>query len=146
MKYSIESATLTGIGDAIRGKEGTSTTIPVKEMASRISNLPSGGSNLTYIYVAPSNALSGYGRDLVDVSAYGITDFSQIKYINMKDVFYYADLGSYSVSNYKLIEQPLYTFEIGTLNDKVGLICRYSGTAMTQWNNGYIIGYEGGGN
>lgn len=35
-KYSIEDSTLTGIADAIRGKEGSSAAIPVSNFASRI--------------------------------------------------------------------------------------------------------------
>ena len=34
---------LTAIGDAIRGKEGTTEPIPLNDMATRITNLPSGG-------------------------------------------------------------------------------------------------------
>lgn len=42
-KYSIDSTTLTSIGNAIRTKEGSSAQIPVADFATRISNLPSGG-------------------------------------------------------------------------------------------------------
>lgn len=42
-KVFIEETTLTAIGDAIRGKDGTSDLIPVTEMSSRISAIPSGG-------------------------------------------------------------------------------------------------------
>lgn len=41
-KYSIDSTTLTGIGDAIRAKEGSSGTIPVTEIASRIQAIETG--------------------------------------------------------------------------------------------------------
>lgn len=42
-KVFIEETTLTAIGDAIRGKEGTTELIPVSDMSNRITNLPSGG-------------------------------------------------------------------------------------------------------
>lgn len=42
-KVFIEETTLTAIGDAIRGKEGTAELVPVNDMASRITSLPSGG-------------------------------------------------------------------------------------------------------
>lgn len=42
-KVFIEETTLTNIGDAIRGKEGSSALVPVTDMATRITNLPSGG-------------------------------------------------------------------------------------------------------
>lgn len=41
-KYSIDSTTLTGIGDAIRAKEGSSGTIPVTQIASRIAAIETG--------------------------------------------------------------------------------------------------------
>ena len=41
-KYSIDSTTLTGIGDAIRAKEGSSGAIPVTQIASRISAIETG--------------------------------------------------------------------------------------------------------
>lgn len=42
-KVFIEETTLTAIGDAIRGKEGTTELVPVTDMATRITSLPSGG-------------------------------------------------------------------------------------------------------
>ena len=42
-KVFIEESTLTAIGDAIRGKEGTTELVPVTDMATRITDLPSGG-------------------------------------------------------------------------------------------------------
>lgn len=43
MKYLIEDTTLTGIADAVRGKNGTTEPIMVSELATAITNLPSGG-------------------------------------------------------------------------------------------------------
>lgn len=42
-KYVIDKTTLTAIGDAVRGKSGTSDLIPVSGLADAITNLPSGG-------------------------------------------------------------------------------------------------------
>lgn len=42
-KYVIDSATLISIGDAVREKEGTTGTILVKDLASRISAIETGG-------------------------------------------------------------------------------------------------------
>lgn len=47
-KYSIDSTTLTAIGDAIRTKEGTSAAIPVSDFATRITNIPSGGGGVFF--------------------------------------------------------------------------------------------------
>ena len=41
-KYSIDSATLTGIGDAIRAKEGSTGAIPVSDIPSRIAAIQTG--------------------------------------------------------------------------------------------------------
>lgn len=46
-KVFIEETTLTAIGDAIRGKEGTTELVPVTDMATRITDLPSGGNEPT---------------------------------------------------------------------------------------------------
>ena len=42
-EYLIQSETLTGIADAIRGKTGGSSPISVSNMASEISGIASGG-------------------------------------------------------------------------------------------------------
>ena len=41
-KYSIDSTTLTGIGDAIRAKEGSTGVIPVPDIPSRIAAIQTG--------------------------------------------------------------------------------------------------------
>ena len=41
-KYSIEDTTLTGIGDAIRAKEGSTGVIPVSDIPSRIADIHTG--------------------------------------------------------------------------------------------------------
>lgn len=48
-KYSIEDTTLTGIGDAIRAKEGSTGAIPVSDIPSRIAAIQTGAdvSNVT---------------------------------------------------------------------------------------------------
>ena len=41
-KYSIDSTTLTGIGDAIRAKEGSTGVIPVSDIPGRIAAIQTG--------------------------------------------------------------------------------------------------------
>ena len=41
-KYSIDSTTLTSIGDAIRAKEGSTGVIPVSDIPSRIADIHTG--------------------------------------------------------------------------------------------------------
>lgn len=45
-QYVINDTTLTGIGDAIRAKNGTSDLIPVTGLADAITNLPTGGGDI----------------------------------------------------------------------------------------------------
>jgi hypothetical protein len=47
-KVFINKSTLEGIGNAIRGKEGSTEPIPTTEMAERISSLPSWPFALSY--------------------------------------------------------------------------------------------------
>jgi hypothetical protein len=58
MKYFIEESTLTGIGDAIREKNGTSDLIPVTALAEAIINLPSGGGEMPDIVISGGSASS----------------------------------------------------------------------------------------
>lgn len=57
-KYSIDSTTLAGIGDAIRAKEGSSGTIPVTEIASRIQAIET-GKDVSAVTATASDVLSG---------------------------------------------------------------------------------------
>ena len=72
-KVFIEDTTLTAIGDAIRGKAGTSDLIDPANMAQEITNLPTGGGidpsvltftgDLSYFnyYGRADNLLTTYG-------------------------------------------------------------------------------------
>ena len=57
-KYSIEDTTLTGIGDAIRAKEGSSGTIPVTQIASRISAIET-GKDVSSVTATAADVISG---------------------------------------------------------------------------------------
>ena len=52
-KVFIEETTLTAIGDAIRGKEGTTELIPVPDMATRISAIQGGGGGGSFHDIIP---------------------------------------------------------------------------------------------
>ena len=45
-KYVIDSSTLTAIGDAVRGKDGSTDPILVSEIASKITAIPAGGGSI----------------------------------------------------------------------------------------------------
>ena len=57
-KYSIDSTTLTSIGDAIRAKEGSSGTIPVTQIASRIQAIET-GKDVSAVTATAADVISG---------------------------------------------------------------------------------------
>ena len=57
-KYSIEETTLTGIGDAIRAKEGSTGVIPVPEIPSRIAAIQT-GPDVSGVTATASDVISG---------------------------------------------------------------------------------------
>lgn len=76
-KVFIDEETLIGIGNAIREKNGTTDLIATTDMATAISNLPTGGGgelkyNNTLKYSTPGTT---QGKDItIDVSTLGIDD------------------------------------------------------------------------
>ena len=57
-KYSIDSTTLTGIGDAIRAKEGSTGVIPVPDIPSRIAAIQT-GPDVSGVTATASDVISG---------------------------------------------------------------------------------------
>lgn len=82
----IEDATLTGIANAIRGKEGSSNPIQVRDFAQRIANLPSGGSFTLTGNMQYGNAFAQMLNDGLDVDTSGVT--------SMMGMFYLCTLSS----------------------------------------------------
>lgn len=88
-KVFIEESTLTAIGDAIRGKEGTTALIPTTQMASRISAIQTGGGgeyftdeDLTFTGYL-NNALSGkLSQKIIETEGTRIRfyDIAQVNY------------------------------------------------------------------
>lgn len=69
-KVFIEEETLIGIGNAIREKSGTTDLIATTDMASAISNLPSGGGG-TVKYASVNAKSDNYSNTMTfDLSAY----------------------------------------------------------------------------
>lgn len=65
--YVISEGTLTGIGDAVREKEGTEEKIPVRQLARRISRLDTSGENIALT----ERTLSHLKNNATKVAAYG---------------------------------------------------------------------------
>lgn len=64
-KYSIEDTTLTGIGDAIRAKEGSAEAIPVPDIPSRIAAIQT-GADVSGVTAAEVDVVAG--KIFVDAS------------------------------------------------------------------------------
>ena len=159
---TINDTHLTSIADAIRSKldsseiyddNGELIKYTPAEMAPAIRGIKTGGSgsegsNITFVYVPPTTSPSFNGY-VLDLTPYGITLDSQIKFVECGDgLAYVQNLGVYSVVNRKLVVNSNYIFQIDTYQDKNGLMCYYinqnSLNPVSVWKNGFILGYEGG--
>lgn len=148
---TINDIHLTSIANAIREKNGETSGYTPAEMAPAIMNLNTGGSgsNTTFVYVPPttSSSFDGY---VLDLTPYGITLDSQVKFVQCSgNIIYEQSLGVYTVVNNKLLANKNYIFQIGTYQSKTGLICYYKNAdntknPMSVWKQGFILGYEGG--
>lgn len=76
-KVFIEESTLTAIGNAIRRKEGTSALIPPGSMATKISNLPTGGGvadvtpdDLAYKLITRKGAITQLPDNITEIGPY----------------------------------------------------------------------------
>lgn len=76
-KVFIEEATLTGIADAIRGKEGSEALVPVTEMAERIGALSRESPLVTNAKTIQLHSLNDLGRSVAEVSLTKATSISQ---------------------------------------------------------------------
>lgn len=146
---TINDTHLTNIADAIRSKNGETSGYTPAEMAPAIRNLKT-GSNITFVYVPPttSSSFDGY---VLDLTPYGITLDSQIKFVQCSGgtITYGQNLGVYTIVSNKLQASENYIFQIGTYQSKRGLICYYKNVDNTKnpisvWKQGFILGYEGG--
>ena len=101
-KVFIEEETLIGIGNAIREKNGTTDLIATTDMATAISNLPSGGGEIKYAqkkYTASSN----YSRTFT-------FDLSDIIDISTPFIFYFTGFTQHSTSSndaYYSVQYPM---------------------------------------
>lgn len=76
-KVFIEEATLTGIADAIRGKEGSSEKIPTTQMAERIGAISGESPLVTNAKTIQLHSLNDLGRSVAEVSLIKATSISQ---------------------------------------------------------------------
>ena len=168
-KVMVNESSLTAIGEAIRGKNGTTNTYKPSEMAAAISSIPAGGGNFDFSNLEYVQLTSKNGSVLPDLTPF-ISDFNKVVCIMIqdsnqsfvylrgtdtdrspyKDIFrYFGDRGSYfySTPSTKLSGEGCYALNITNLN-KPEIIVMYSTTNKTTlsapWKGGFIMYYEGG--
>lgn len=164
-KVMVNESSLSAIGEAIRGKNGTTNTYKPSEMAAAISSIPAGGggnldfSNLEYVQLT-----SNKSSDLPDLTPF-ISDFNKVICImiqdaNMtyvylkgtdtdrspyKDMFnYFGNRGSYSTPSTEVSKANCYGLDVTNLKSPK-IIYLNSNSIMTRpWQGGFIMYYEGG--
>ena len=82
-KVFIEEATLTGIADAIRGKEGSSEKIPTTQMAERIGALSGESPLVDHAKTIQLHSLNDLGRSVAEVSLPKATSISRFCDLNL---------------------------------------------------------------
>ena len=166
-KVMVNESSLSAIGAAIRGKNGTTNTYKPSEMAAAISSIPAGGggnldfSNLEYVQLT-----SNKGSDLPDLTPF-ISDFNKVvcimiqgsnaSYVYLrgtdtnrspyKDMFnYFGTQGSYSTPSTEISGSGVYGLNVTSLiKPKIMYIQPNSQVDLTRpWYGGFIMYYEGG--
>lgn len=164
-KVMVNESSLTAIGEAIRGKNGTTNTYKPSEMAAAISNIPAGGnldfSNLEYVQLT-----SNSGSELPDLTPF-ISDFNKVVCImiqdsntsyvylrgtdtdrsSYKDMFhFFGNKGSYSTPSTKLSGIGCYGLNITKLMKPEIMYMDYmnQNPLSAPWKGGFIMYYEGG--
>lgn len=164
-KVMVNESSLTAIGQAIRGKNGTTNTYKPSEMAAAISNIPAGGGNFDFSNLEYVQLTSSKGSDLPDLTPF-ISDFNKVICImiqasnnvyvylkgtdtdrtSYKDIYYFADRGSYTTPSTKIGSVGCYALNITSLiKPEIMYMSSNSSTALTRpWHGAFIMYYEGG--
>lgn len=166
-KVMVNESSLSAIGAAIRGKNGTTNTYKPSEMAAAISSIPTGGGNLDFSNLEYVQLTSNSGSELPDLTPF-ISDFNKVICIMIQDYnasyvylrgtdtdrstykdmfYYYGNRGSYSTPSTKLSSSNCYGLNITNLNkpEIIYIDSPSHGNALTRpWYGGFIMYYEGG--
>lgn len=165
-KVMVNESSLTAIGEAIRGKNGTTNTYKPSEMAAAISSIPAGGGNLDFSNLEYVQLTSNGSPTLPDLTPF-ISDFNKVvcimnqttneAYVYLrgtdtnrsvyKDLFYYGRY-SYSIPSTRLGSGPsCFGLDVTDLK-KPGIMYINSpsqGSPLSEpWKGGFIMYYEGG--
>ena len=166
-KVMVNESSLTAIGEAIRGKNGTTNTYKPSEMAAAISSIPAGGGNLDFSNLEYVQLTSkSNGSVLPDLTPF-ISDFNKVVCIMIqgnnetfvylrgtdtdrspyKDMFHYVgNRGSYSTPSTKLSGIGCYALNITSLIKPEVMYMDYANKnpLSAPWRGGFIMYYEGG--
>ena len=165
-KVMVNESSLTAIGEAIRGKNGTTNTYKPSEMAAAISSIPAGGGNLDFSNLEYVQLTTNTGSNLPDLTPF-ISDFDKVVCImvqgynrtfvylkgtdtdrsSFKDLYYYADRGSYSTPSTKLGKVSCFGLDVTKLNkpEIMYINSPSNGSPQTRpWESSFIMYYEGG--
>lgn len=165
-KVMVNESSLSAIGEAIRGKNGTTNTYKPSEMAAAISSIPAGGnldfSNLEYVQLTSNSSsvlpdLTPFISDFNKVVCIMIQD-SNTSYIYLKgtdtdrssykDMFYFfGNMGSYSTPSTKLGGTSCFGLDVTKLNKPEVMYINshsHSNPLTSPWRGGFIMYYEGG--
>lgn len=165
-KVMVNESSLTAIGEAIRGKNGTTNTYKPSEMAAAISSIPAGGGNLDFSNLEYVQLTSSKGSDLPDLTTF-ISDFNKVVCImiqasdnvyvylkgtdtdrtSYKDIYYFANRGSYTTPSTNFGGTSCFALNITSLKKpEIMYMDSYNhGNPLTRpWQGAFIMYYEGG--
>ena len=167
-KVMVNESSLTAIGEAIRGKNGTTNTYKPSEMAAAISSIPAGGGNLDFSNLEYVQLTSNSSSVLPDLTPF-ISDFNKVVCIMIqdsnqsfvylrgtdtdrspyKDMFHFlGNRGSYhySTPSTKLGSTGCYALNITSLIKPEVMYMDHSNQnpLSAPWKGGFIMYYEGG--
>lgn len=166
-KVMVNESSLSAIGEAIRGKNGTTNTYKPSEMAAAISSIPAGGGNFDFSNLEYVQLTSNKSSVLPDLTTF-ISDFNKVvcimvqgsdsSYIYLKgtdtdrssykDMFYYNGNNGYSTPSTRFNGSGnCFGLNVTKLN-KPEIIYIESKTThyplTSPWYGGFIMYYEGG--
>ena len=164
-KVMVNESSLSAIGEAIRGKNGTTNTYKPSEMAAAISNIPAGGGNLDFSNLEYVQLTTNSSSVLPDLTPF-ISDFNKVVCImiqgsnetyvylkgtdtdrsSYKDIFYYYgnNRGFYTTPSTEISKANCHGLNVTKLN-KPEIIYLNSNSILTApWHGGFIMYYEGG--
>lgn len=166
-KVMVNESSLSAIGEAIRGKNGTTNTYKPSEMAAAISNIPAGGGNFDFSNLEYVQLTSYGGSVLPDLTPF-ISDFNKVvciivqdardSYVYLKgtdtdrspykDMFYFnGNSESYTTPSTEPGRISCFGLDVTKLNKPEMMYIEspsHANPLSAPWKGGFIMYYEGG--